>query len=185
MATLRERTIHEDGSVTYQLVNSISTSSKPLQNDEAFNLSSLKALSAFDIWNLDGLKERDQLYTNLLSSYKIYTESTLLENPKRQECFFHVALSILIISPIQFLVCLWFCLSHLESIEIIAPLMASGVEMFGALMFLPKIIAEYLFNTNETTSINNIVSAIQNYDISVRSGIRHTAESDHSTATKA
>lgn len=152
-------------------------SPKPINSDDAFNTSNQRALSKFDIWSLEELKERDQIYSSLLTSYQNYAEDALDKNPGRQKCFFRIALGILLFSPLQFAVCLIVCLSNMENIAIIAPLLASSVEMFGALMFLPKIIAEYLFNTNETTSISNIVSAIQNYDISIRSGIRHTVES--------
>lgn len=152
---------------------------EPINSDDVFNVSSQRALSEFDIWSLDELRGRDQVYSSLLTSYQSYTEETLAKNPGRQQWFFKIALSVLVISPIQFVVCLVFCLFNMKNISIIAPLLASSVEVFGALMFLPKIIAEYLFNTNETTSINNIISAIQNYDISIRSGIRHTVESRH------
>lgn len=158
---------------------------KPVNSDDVFNVSGQRALNEFDIWSLDELKRRDLVYSGLLASYQKYAEETLVRNPSRQRWFFWIALGILVVSPVQFVACLIVCLRNIEHISILAPLLASGTEVFGALMFLPKIIAEYLFNTNETTSINNIISAIQNYDISIRSGIRHTVESHHQdTANK-
>lgn len=81
---------------------------------------------------------------------------------------------MLIASPLQFLICL--CV--FGNSENLVPLLASLIEVISSLLVFPKIIAEYLFNTNETTSINDIVAAIQEYDLAIRSGIRHTVESN-------
>lgn len=191
MARLYQRVPASDGMLVSEVVEGLPPQS--VSTDDAFNVSSQRELNKFDIWSMGELKERDMVYSSLLTSYKEYTEITLDKNPKRQVWFFWAALAILVASPIQFFICLWSCFRYLQTAEattieasaqVIAALLASGAETFGALMFLPKIIAEYLFNTNETTSINSIVSAIQNYDIAIRSGIRHTAEGDHSTTTK-
>lgn len=148
----------------------------PVTSDKFFNH---EELSKFDRWNIDSLKARDEIYSSILKCYQEYAKTILTENPARQVLFFNISISLLILSPLQFLLCLYF----LRNSENVVPLIASSIEVLGALLVFPKIIAEYLFNTNETTSINNIVAAIQNYDISIRSGIRHTVE-NHSDQNK-
>lgn len=148
----------------------------PVANDQVFNR---EELGKFDRWNIDSLKARDEVYSMILNRYQQYADTILTKNPGRQAIFFRVSMGLLILSPLQFFACLYF----LRNSENIVPLIASSVEVLGALLVFPKIIAKYLFNTNETTSINNIVAAIQNYDISIRSGIRHTVE-NHSDQNK-
>ena len=144
----------------------------PVEDDQFFDQT---ALSKFDRWSVDALKSRDEAYSSLLTCYKEYAEAVLKQNPERQETFFELSLFILIISPIQFIICLYFLWDSPNAV----PLIASAVELLGAILVFPKIIAEYLFNTNETTSINSIVEAIQKYDIEIRRGIRHTVEASH------
>jgi len=148
----------------------------PVTNDQVFNR---EELSKFDRWNIDSLKARDEIYSSILTCYQQYADTILTRNPWRQTIFFWISIAILVFSPTQFFICLY----YLWDSENIVPLIASSVEVLGSLLVFPKIIAEYLFNTNETTSINNIVAAIQNYDISIRSGIRHTVE-NHQDQTK-
>ena len=147
----------------------------PVTNDQVFNR---EELSKFDRWNIDSLKARDEIYSSILTCYQQYADTILTRNPWRQTIFFWISIAILVFSPTQFFICLY----YLWDSENIVPLIASSVEVLGSLLVFPKIIAEYLFNTNET-SINNIVAAIQNYDISIRSGIRHTVE-NHQDQTK-
>lgn len=130
-------------------------------------------LGGFDRWNLTNLKKRDDVYLDILEKYRSYIEILLSRNPRRQTVFLIISTALLIISPIQFIVCL---LVFGDS-QNIAALIASAAEVVSSLLVFPKIIAQYLFNTNETTNINNVVEAIQNFDIEIRSGIRHTAES--------
>ena len=140
-----------------------------VQSDKEFNI---KDLEEFDCYSMEALRNRDNSYSKILDCYYQYTGKILKSNPKRQKWFFWVSLFILIASPIQLCVFLWIFRNSDNFIAIAA----SAVEAVGALMVFPKIIAEYLFNTDEITSINHVVSSIQQYDISLREGIRHTAE---------
>lgn len=135
-------------------------------------------LAEFDRWNVGQLKKRDKKYSDILGSYYSYTNSVLTKNPTRQSWFFWISVSFLIGSPLQFLGCLIASFWFPNAVVLIA----SVVEVIAALMVFPQIVAEYLFNTNETTSVNDIVTAIQNYDIEVRKGIRHTVESGSDTS---
>lgn len=143
----------------------------PVLTDQSFNQ---VELGNFDRLSIESLKKRDQSYSAILTNYQEYVSSILSANPKRQTVFFIVSIVFLIASPLQFLICL--CV--FGNSENLVPLLASLIEVISSLLVFPKIIAEYLFNTNETTSINDIVAAIQEYDLAIRSGIRHTVESN-------
>lgn len=149
----------------------------PVKTESDFN--EIKAdLIKFDRESLETLKRRDKQYSDILNCYYIYVKKVLEKNPARQTMFFWVSLAILVLSPIQFIFLLWN-----GNTENLAVLLASAVEMVSALIIFPKIIAEYLFNTNETTNINDVATAIQNYDVAVRKGIRHTVEGSNETDT--
>lgn len=137
-----------------------------IQSDEDFN----KKFKDFETSNLGRLNERDEKYTEILNLYYKYISTILDKNISRQKWFFWLSIIILVASPIQFVVFLW-----LKSESMVA-IVASVTEVIGALLTFPKIIAEYLFNTNESTNVNDVVTTIQNYDIEVRNGVRHTAE---------
>ncbi len=150
----------------------------PVKTESDFN--GIKAdLIKFDRESLEILKKRDKQYSEILGCYYDYVKKILDKNPSRQEWFFKISLAILIISPIQLILLIWF-----GNTENLAVLLASAGEMISALIVFPKIIAEYLFNTNETTNINDVATAIQNYDVAVRKGIRHTVEGSSETETQ-
>lgn len=140
-----------------------------IKEDESFNRVDLVK---FDNESLEPLKIRDSVYTKILEAYNDYTCYTLRKNKRRQSVFFGVSLSIIFFSVILLGICI--AVSYFSKNFI--PLIASTVETVGTLIIFPRIVAEYLFSTNETTSVNSIVEAIQKYDISIRSGIRHSAE---------
>lgn len=144
-----------------------------IDSDDVFNH---KELAQFDRFSMKTLKERDERYTDLLFCYYEYIHKMLKRNLIRQTVFLCISILILVLSPIQFGVVLYFGMNSAN----IVPILASAAEVIGVMIVFPKIIAEYLFNANETTSMNNIVSTIQQYDISVRSGIRHTVETSKS-----
>lgn len=145
-----------------------------VKGDDSFNKVDLEK---FDNESLEPLKTRDSIYTGILQAYSDYTCHTLTKNKIRQNIFFVVSLIIIIASIIGLGVCI--CISYY--LDKFIPLIASVIETVGALIIFPKIVAEYLFSTTETTNVNSIVEAIQNYDISVRSGIRHSAEGRNGT----
>lgn len=113
----------------------------PVTNDQVFNR---EELSKFDRWNIDSLKARDEIYSSILTCYQQYADTILTRNPFRQTIFFWISIAILVFSPAQFFICLY----YLWDSENIVPLIASSVEVLGSLLVFPKIIAEYLFNTN-------------------------------------
>ena len=141
----------------------------PVLSEQTFNQAELQTLDRLSMKSLEG---RDDSYSKILTEYQKYATSILSTNPQRQNLFFKVSIGLLIASPIQFIICL-FVFGNSENV---VALLASLIEVISSLLVFPRIIAEYLFNTNETTSINDIVAAIQEYDIAIRSGIRHTVE---------
>lgn len=143
--------------------DSVNTDLKFNRNDDLVSL---------DHSNIDSLKNRDTTYTKILDNYAEYARTILAANSARQEIFFWVSFMILICSPIQFF-CMLFNAKYDPSL---APLIASTIEFVGAMLVFPKIVAQYLFNTNDITNVNSIVTAIQNYDLETRKEIRQTAE---------
>lgn len=151
-------------------------------NDQSFD-SNKAELNKFDRQSLEIQKNRDNTYADILSCYYTYIKTILEKNPGRQNCFFWVSLGILIISPIQFIV-LAGVLIYLNKLDSWQILLTSAGEMISAMIIFPKIIAEYLFNTKETTNINDVVTAIQKYDIEIRNGIRRTVENGKDAESK-
>ena len=141
----------------------------PVPDDDLFNQ---REFARFDRQSMETLQNRDNIYTKILSCYNNYVSTVLNKNSRYQSWFFAISIAILVLTPIQFIVVL---IIFGKSGDLI-PILTSGLETISALLIFPKIIAEYLFNTDETTNINGIVSTIQNYDLNIRSGIRHTVE---------
>lgn len=59
-----------------------------------------------------------------------------------------------------------------NTIHIVSELVAATVALASALIVLPKIIAEYLFNTSDEKNMVEIIKNMQEYDKSVRDKIR-------------
>ena len=165
--------VSPDSPQTSPLSESESNHATPVDSDDSFNRIDLER---FDKWSVGKLMERDVSYTNILSKYEMYVGGVLSNNLTRQDHFYELSMLILFFSPIQFFICVAYCLQHQMEVTAIAALLASAAEILGVIIIIPKIIAEYLFNTGETTSIKDIVSAIQNYDVEIRQEIRRTAE---------
>lgn len=165
--------VSPDSPQTSPLSESESNHATPVDSDDSFNRIDLER---FDKWSVGKLMERDISYTNILSQYEMYVGGVLSNNLTRQDHFYELSMLILFFSPIQFFICVAYCLQHQMEVTAIAALLASAAEILGVIIIIPKIIAEYLFNTGETTSIKDIVSAIQNYDVEIRQEIRSTAE---------
>ena len=165
--------VSQDSPQTSPLSESESNHATPVDSDDSFNRIDLER---FDKWSVGKLMERDVSYTNILSKYEMYVGGVLSNNLTRQDHFYELSMLILFFSPVQFFICVAYCLQHQMEVTAIAALLASAAEILGVIIIIPKIIAEYLFNTGETTSIKDIVSAIQNYDVEIRQEIRRTAE---------
>lgn len=115
---------------------------------------------------LDG---RNKEYTDILIAYSDYIKQNLNKKLKYQIpiiiCFFVLLFAIIIFSFVIIGVTIYLKLDYIRAISYIIP---AAVSLVSAIIIIPSKITEYVFNTNETSQVSEVIKNIQEYDISVR-----------------
>ena len=122
--------------------------------------------------DIEGLKKRSQHISKLYESYVEYYKNKCDLNIKLKQSFFNffmIFLAFIIIAiPIIILIISLIC--DLYDDELIAIVASSAASIITAIIIIPKIIAKYLFSTDEDTVISELLKEIQNNDIETRKG---------------
>lgn len=109
-------------------------------------------------------------YTNLLKRYIQNSKTTAKQKKWFKNIFFTVAMLILIVSFALFVVLsISFAMKEWDDVDVTAltGLISSLAGILSLYIIIPKIIADYLFNTKEDDNMTKIVESIQKYDESV------------------
>lgn len=116
-------------------------------------------------------KAHAQKYTDFLENYRRYTkESNELKNKYKKKFFWiiMIILASLVVTFITVVIVSVFIIPNKKSIEVIVVIITTVISSFStvlvALFQLPKIIADYLFNKKENSSIAKIIEQIQQND---------------------
>ncbi len=132
--------------------------------------------NASDTENNSEYKEHAKKYTDFLEEYKNYTKNSNILKDKYKRIFFWIIIVVLCMLVLLFFasVCIGFIgivvivILEKESVEVIAGIITTVASSFSAVIValfkLPKIIAEYLFNKEEESSMVKIIEQIQQYD---------------------
>lgn len=116
------------------------------------------------------MNEHATEYTNLLKGYIINLKCSLNQKKKFKNIFFGIAISMLVASFILFFVISIILIKNRwgdMDITALAGLISSLVGVLSLYIIIPKIIAEYLFNSKEDENMARIVQSIQTYDENV------------------
>ena len=133
--------------------------------------SSLDKLREQDI---NAAKEQSELYLKLLKIYIDYV-AKLLHEKKRWKQFFIFVTAILFVMPILFFAIIIYNTTtgtwSIKETETICFCIGSFLSFISAVSFLPKFIAEYLFNKNTEDNIVSVVTENQKHDIAIRQSL--------------
>ena len=124
--------------------------------------------------NLQQRNIRDGILTNLVENYQQSTGS-LLKFKKILRLVFSIVCIIILIVPVTMIAILsihildvpyemYGSISWEVSSQILLGIIASMTSFVASIKYLPKIIAEYLFDVNESKYLAEIISLIQKYD---------------------
>ncbi len=110
-------------------------------------------------------------YSDILSAYQEHVTRTLFWKFIFKLIFFFVSMAVLVASPIIFFKVFLACsASEAAAVKLstLLPLGAALIQFLTSYLVLPRIIAEYLFNIGEETSVVSIVENMQKYDMEIR-----------------
>ena len=122
----------------------------PVKTDDTFNAQA----------NVD---EHEKLYTDILIAYTEHLRVSLANKAKYKTCLFWLSFTLLIVFPIQLIT----VLAQREFVDayewwsVVSPAVLSFLTIF---IVVPKIIAKYLFNSEEEKYMTDIIKHIQEYD---------------------
>lgn len=126
----------------------------------------------------ESLGRHGQQYSKILESYSNHLNYTLSFKRTMKKVFFWVAIAIMalcIIGVIIFGTVVVFNANNEEFNiqDYLIPLFTALTSFLTVFIIIPKIIAKYLFNSNEDDVMKNVVSSIQDYDKYVRGDLRN------------
>lgn len=152
-----------------EIVRKSPSAQRVMSDNELRNLKSFLRQS-----DIKSVLEHNNEYNTLLSSYAGFLSRTLKSKRIMKNIFFVISiLLILLVTLIMFfgLYCFFCDIKNNSSDDYkkyILEIISSMTPFVSTLMVIPKIIAKYLFNSNEEATANKIVKNIQNYDNGIR-----------------
>lgn len=123
------------------------------------------------------LKKHSRNYDSILNEYTSHVEKTLKNKRFMKMFFFWLSISVMILCVI-FIICsvLFVIYEYKQNTDFnvqdyIIPVVTAISSFLTVFIIIPKIIAEYLFNSSEDAVMKDIVSIIQDYDKYVRDNL--------------
>jgi len=117
------------------------------------------------------LNEANKGFSKLLIHYVNRVESSFDDNKPRKKEYYDLFRQIFIVSYVVFVLSLIVCLilyiifrDAILFILLLPPL----IELLSTTIIIPRIIAQYLFNTDEDRNLSNIISKLEKYYEDVR-----------------
>lgn len=131
------------------------------------------ARSELYISDAQSIKSHNDDYSNLLKVYSEFIDETLSTKKKMKKCFFRFSFCVMVLVTIIMITLFIASLSAIisgdfELNDYILPSASSLVSFLTVFIIIPKVIAEYLFNSGEEDIMKDIVKNIQDYDNSIR-----------------
>lgn len=118
------------------------------------------------------LVQHNQQYTDLLNCYVENAKKSLDDKRKWKSIFFYGSIVTMGTLLIMLFVALITAIDKDNTIQIVTKLIAATVSFASVFIVLPKIIAEYLFNTSDEKNMVDIIKNMQEYDKSLRENIK-------------
>lgn len=121
----------------------------------------------------DSMKIHNQCFNQLLKAYVKNADKNLNTKLSLKITFFYICVVILILITISMVLISMFALfNNFEKSTLFSILLTNAVSFLTSFIVLPKIIAKYLFNTEEEKNMTEIVKSIQAYDKDIRNRYR-------------
>ena len=165
-----------DDSYVKEYVNNELLETKSLKVDNGKHLDTLND----DLY----LNRTNDGFSSLLDHYVFKVQDTYDRNQSKKDEFYELFKNILVYSYIFLAITLALCvLIYLIIGEpiIITAVIPSFIESLSVTIIIPRIIAEYLFNTEEEKNLAEVINNIQKHNDSVRT---HQREFNNSNKTK-
>ena len=156
---------------------------KEFVNNSLLGTESIKVKNDKRLDNINDDKYLDKTnkgFSKLLEHYVFKVQDTYEKNQDRKNEFYELFKNILVYSyiflAITLVVCVLIYLIIGEAI-IITAIIPPFFESLSVTIIIPKIIAEYLFNTEEEKNLSEVINNIQKHNDSVRTHQRNSSES--------
>ncbi len=122
------------------------------------------------------LSHHNEDYSALLDIYVANAKESLNDKRKYKKIFYYSSLIVLAGIIITLLISIIIAFTSKRSLQTIVTLITAATSFMTAFIVIPKIIAEYLFNTSDETNFTDIIKNMQEYDKSVRDHIHTNKE---------
>ena len=122
------------------------------------------------------LSHHNEDYSALLDIYVANAKESLNDKRKYKKIFYYSSLIVLAGIIITLLISIIIAFTCKRSLQTIVTLITATTSFMTAFIVIPKIIAEYLFNTSDETNFTDIIKNMQEYDKSVRDHIHTNKE---------
>lgn len=121
------------------------------------------------------LNRANKDFSKLLNHYVKKIEYSFNKNKVRKAEYYELFKRVFITSYVIFVVSLALCLILyliFKDAALFTLLIPPSVELLSVTIIIPKIIAQYLFNTDEEKNLSEIISNLQKYYADVRNNTR-------------
>lgn len=121
----------------------------------------------------DLLKKHNSSFADLLSNYVVSSDKSQKHKRGMKIAFFVIAMTIIIVLSISFVITIVMslymqCTRNIRILDLIAPIASSFASVVIAVLTIPKIIAQYLFDKSEDDRLSQMVGKMQDYDKEIR-----------------
>lgn len=119
------------------------------------------------------INANNKSFSNLLNTYVKNANRNLITKLVFKIIFFLVCVGILLGISILLIRITWFCLNNKVSTEtLIVTMLNTIVSFLSAFIVLPRVIAEYLYNSDEEKNMTELIKNIQERDKSIRENMK-------------
>lgn len=123
------------------------------------------------------LSHHNDDYSALLDIYVENARHSLNDKRQYKKIFYYSSLAVLGGIIFILIITIIFAFFSKSSVQTIVTLVTVATSFMTAFIVIPKIIAEYLFNTSDESNFTDIIKNMQDYDKSVREHI-HTKKEE-------
>lgn len=125
----------------------------PVKTDEGFN---------------KNRQEHEASYTTILSAYSTDLEDTLTKKRQYKSVVFWLSFALLCLFPLLLIVVLFFSNRYEDLYKACLAIIPTLISFLTVFIVIPKVITEYLFNSEEEKYMSDIIKNIQDYDINCK-----------------
>ena len=140
--------------------------------DKAASKPARSVNSDSDIYDdVENIKTRNGLYTNLLATYFQNISETFNKKRRQKAVFFWLSIVLLLVPMAALAVIIYAYLRSgidMTNTNVIVALVSVVIAFISTVIVIPNTIASYLFNAKEEDALSQVLSNIKDYDISLR-----------------